>query len=179
MQVLGNDQERWVHFQEIEIADVPPFPLPFIEILRISVRAREIDEGRNVPERRVRVATSFKLDPAQMTDLIRQTGSSFYLFQCPGLLDRGVPIISTQLVEDLARYHAASAAQIPADLVGPASRPFAEWLAYMVLGLRTGDPLAELVAKAEGGDGRRPRPLSRFGTVEIALRVSDIKPRDG
>ena len=91
------------------------------------------------------LASSFKLDPEQMTVLIRQTGSSFYLFQCPGLLDRGVPMIPTQLVEDLARYHAASAAQIPADLVGPASRPFAEWLTYMVLGLRTGDPLAELV----------------------------------
>lgn len=125
------------------------------------------------------LGNSFKLDPAQMRDLIRQTGSSFYLFQCPGLLGRGVPMIPTQLVEDLARYHAASRAPIPADLVGPASRPFAEWLTYMVLGLRTGDPLTELVAKAEGGDGRRPRPLARFGTVEIALRVSDIKPRDG
>lgn len=122
---------------------------------------------------------SFKLKPKQMTDLIRQTGSSFYLFLCPGLLDRGVPVIPTQLVEDLARHHAASAAQIPADLVGPASRPFAEWLTYMVLGLQTGDPLEELVAKVDGGAGRRPRPLARFGTVEIALRVSDIKPRDG
>jgi hypothetical protein len=125
------------------------------------------------------LGSSFKLDPKQMTDLIRQTGSSFYLFQCPGLLDRGVPMIPTQLVDDLARYYAGSAAQIPAKLVGPASRPFAEWLTYMVLGLRTGDPLAQLVAKAEGGDGRRPRPLARFGTVEITLRVSDIKARDG
>lgn len=124
-------------------------------------------------------ASSFKLDPAQMRDLIRQTGSSFYLFQCPGLLDRGVPMIPTQLVEDIARHYLVSAAQIPADLVGPASRPFAEWLTYMVLGLRTGDPLAELVEKAGGGEGRRPRPLVRFGTVEIALRVSDTKPRDG
>lgn len=125
------------------------------------------------------LANSFKLDPTQMRDLIRQTGSSFYLFQCPGLLDRGVPIIPTQLVEDLARYHAASAARIPAELVGPASRPFAEWLTYMVLGLRTGDPLAELVGKAEGGEGRRPRPLARIGTVEISLRVNEIKSKDG
>lgn len=125
------------------------------------------------------LATSFKLDPRQMTDLIRQTGSSFYLFQCPGLLDRGIPMVPTQLVEDLARHHASSAAQIPAELVGPASRPFAEWLTYMVLALRTGDPLAELVAKAEGGDGRRPRPLAKFGTVEIALRVGEPKSKDG
>ncbi|MEN2747181.1 hypothetical protein [Sphingomonas sp. T9W2] len=146
---------------------------------RASIAATVVDVSRKEvahPERGL--ATSFKLDPKQMTDLIRQTGSSFYLFQCPGLLDRGVPIVPTQLVEDLARHHAASAKQIPADLVGPASRPFAEWLTYMVLGLRTGDPLAELVAKAEGGDGRRPRPLARFGTVEIALRVGETKPDD-
>ena len=156
---------------------------PYLDGRPLGKRATLVQAKRlrlkdtNHPEKGL--ASSFKLDPEQMTDLIRQTGSSFYLFQCPGLLDRGVPMIPTQLVEDLARYHAASAAQIPADLVGPASRPFAEWLTYMVLGLRTGDPLAELVAKAEGGDGRRSRPLARFGTVEIALRVSDIKPRDG
>ncbi|MCA1288173.1 hypothetical protein [Salipiger bermudensis] len=125
------------------------------------------------------LASSFKLDAAQMTDLIRQTGSSFYLFQCSGLLDRGVPMVPTQLVEDLARHHAASAAQIPAQLVGPASRPFAEWLTYMVLGLRTGDPLAELVAKAEGGAGRSPRPLAKFGAVEIVLHVGEMKSKDG
>ncbi|MCX7286820.1 MAG: hypothetical protein NTW20_04500 [Rhodobacterales bacterium] len=124
-------------------------------------------------------ASFFKLDPAQMTDLIRQTGLSLYLFHCPGLRGRGVPMIPTQPVEDLARHHASNAAQVPAELVGPASRPFAERLTYMVLGLRTGNPKADLVAKAEGGDGRRPRPLARFGTVDIALRVSDIKPRDG
>jgi|GEM_PF-6942692 hypothetical protein len=129
------------------------------------------------PERGL--TSSFKLDPRQMTDLIRQTGSSFYLFQCPGLLDRGIPIIPTQLVEDLARHHAPSAAQIPANLVGSASRPLAEWLTYVVLGLRTGDPLAELVAKAEGGDGRRPRPLTRFGTVEIVIRVGEPKSKAG
>ncbi|KQN14091.1 hypothetical protein [Sphingomonas sp. Leaf30] len=125
------------------------------------------------------LATSFKLEPKQMTDLLRQTGSSFYLFQCPGLLDRGVPMMPTQLVEDLARHHAASAAQIPAGRVGPASRPFADWLTYMVLALRTGDPLAELVEKAEGSDGRRPRPLARFGTVEIALHVGEPKGEAG
>ncbi len=48
-----------------------------------------------------------------------------------------------------------------------------------VLGLRTGDPLAELVAKAEGGDGRRPRPLTRFGTVEIVIRVGEPKSKAG
>ena len=164
-------------------ADVCLIVDPYLDGRPLGKRATLVQAKRlrlkdtNHPEKGL--ASSFKLDPEQMTDLIRQTGSSFYLFQCPGLLDRGVPIIPTQLVEDLARYHAASAAQIPADLVGPASRPFAEWLTYMVLGLRTGDPLAELVAKAEGGDGRRSRPLARFGTVEIALRVSDIKPRDG
>ncbi|SEL89514.1 hypothetical protein SAMN05444413_12048 [Roseivivax marinus] len=125
------------------------------------------------------LASSFRLEPGQMSDLLRQTGSSFYLFQCPGLLDRGIPIVPTQLVEDLARFNSGSASQLPTDLVGPASRPFAEWLTYMVLGLRTGDPFAELVAKAEGADGRRPRPLASFGTVEIVVRVNDIKPRDG
>lgn len=85
----------------------------------------------------------------------------------------------TQLIEDMARFHSARASQLPTDLVGAASRSFAEWLTYMVLGLRTGDPLAELVAKAECVDGRRPRPLARFGTVEIVVRANDIKPRDG
>ena len=125
------------------------------------------------------LGNSFKLEPAQMTDLIRQTGSSFCLFRCPGPLGRGMPMIPAQFVEDLARYHAPGAARIPAELVGPASRPFAEWLTYLALGLRTGDPLAEPVSKAEGGDGRRPRPLARLGTVEIALGVNDSKTRDG
>lgn len=121
---------------------------------------------------------SFKLDPGQMTDLMRQTASSFYLFQCEGLLGRGIPIIPTQLVEDLAKHQAASAAQISTDLVGPAAFSFAEWLTYVVLALRTGDPLAELVAKAEGGPRRRPRPLARFGTVEITVQVGQPKPRE-
>lgn len=129
------------------------------------------------PERGL--ASSFKLDPKQMTDLMRQTGSSFFLFQCPGLVGRAIPIIPTQLVEDLARHHASTAAQIPAEIVGPASLNLAEWLTYVVLALRTGDPLAELVAKAEGGVGRRPRPLARFGTVEITLQVGKPKLRDG
>lgn len=138
-------------------------------------RLRLKDTAR--PERGL--ASSFKLDPAQMTDLTRQTASSYYLFQCPGLLGRGIPIVPTKLVEDLARHHAPTAAQIPADLVGPASRSLADWLTYVVLALRTGDPLAELVAKAEGGPSRRPRPLCRFGTIEVAIRVGEPKPRDG
>lgn len=108
---------------------------------------------------------------------MRQTNSSHYLFQCGGIAGRGVPVMPTRLVDDLARHHAPTAAQIPALSVGPASRSLAEWLTYVVLALRTGDPLAELVAKAEGGPGRRPRPLARLGTVEIEVRVGAPPPK--
>ena len=120
---------------------------------------------------------SFKLDPKQMDDLSRQTAFSHYLFQCAGLRGRGIPMMPTQLVKDLARYHVSTEAQIPAALVGPASQSFAEWLTYHVLALRTGDPMQELVAKAEGGAGRRPRRLARLGTVEVTLRVGKPKLR--
>ena len=124
-------------------------------------------------------ATSFALKPSQMSDLTRQTASAHYMFQCAGLAGRGMPMLPARLVADLARNHLANSARIPADMVGPASRSFADWLTYEVLALRTGDPLAELVAKAEGGPGGRARPLARVATVEIAVSVGKGKPRDG
>jgi hypothetical protein len=118
-------------------------------------------------------AASYRLKPNQIRDLLAQTASSFFLFQGPGSAGRAIPILPTQLVSDLAYHQAATAGQIDHAMVGRASQPFSQWLTYDVLALRTGDPLEQLVAKAEGAPGRRPRPLARFGTVEIEVRVGD------
>lgn len=89
-----------------------------------------------------------------------------------------MPILPTQLVSDLAYHQAASRGQIEHTAVTAASWSFAEWLTHEVLALRTGDPLAALVAKASGRVGREPRPLGRFGTVEIEVRVADPLTED-
>ena len=137
-------------------------------------RLRRVEPAK--PERGL--TTSYKLEPKQMTDLLRQTGSSFYLFQGPGAAGRGVPVIPTQLVADLAYHQSASGSRIDHAAVGLASCSFADWLTYDVIALRTGDPHAELVAKAAGGIGRRPRELGTFGTVEIEIRVGE-PPKEG
>lgn len=118
-------------------------------------------------------ASSYRLKTGQMKDLLDQTDSSFYMFQGPGSHGRAIPILPTQLVADLAYHQAPSAGQIDHDVVGLASQSFAQWLTYEVLALRTGDPLEQLVAKAEGGEGRRPRPLARVAEVEIEVRSGD------
>ena len=154
---------------------------PYLDGISLGKRATLVQakrlRRREVADPSKGFAASFRLDPKQMEDLMRQTNSSHYLFQCGGIAGRGVPVMPTRLVDDLARHHAPTAAQIPALSVGPASRSLAEWLTYVVLALRTGDPLAELVAKAEGGPGRRPRPLARLGTVEIEVRVGAPPPK--
>ena len=118
-------------------------------------------------------AASYRLKPNQIRDLLAQTSSSFFLFQGPGSTGRAIPMLPTQLVSDLAYHQAATAGQIDQAMVGRASQPFSQWLTYDVLALRTGDPFEQLVAKVEGAPGRRPRPLARFGTVEIEVRVGD------
>lgn len=122
--------------------------------------------------------SSYALDDEQIDHLLQQTASSFFLFEGPGASGRGVPIMPARLVSDLAAHQAISRRQIAHEIVGAASTSFAEWLTYEVMALRTGDPLAELLAKVDGGEGRRPRPLGRFGTVDIEVRVADPLKED-
>jgi hypothetical protein len=132
-------------------------------------RLRRVDPQK--PE--LGLKSGFSVDPKQMTDLLRQTASSFYMFQCPGLNGRGLPMIPTQLVSDLAYVQGRSGKSIAHTSVGPASRSFADWFTYDVLALRTGDPWAELVSKTNGNAGARPRELCRFGTIEVEVRVGE------
>lgn len=118
---------------------------------------------------------SFSLDPKQLSDLLRQTGSSVYLFQAPLLAGRGIPIIPTQLVSDLAFNQSPSGGVIGREIVSVASQSFSEWFTYELLALRIGDPYEPLVAKAERGPGSDPYDLVRLGTVEVEVRVNDPK----
>lgn len=117
--------------------------------------------------------SSYKLKADQIDDLTKQTASSFFLFQGPGGAGRGVPILPTQFLSDLAFHQAATRGQIEHAMITAASWSLSEWLTYEVLALRVGDPLEELVAKASGGEGRQPRHLGRFGTVEIEVRAAE------
>lgn len=116
---------------------------------------------------------SFDLKPEQTRALLDQTSSSFYLFQGPPVAGRGLPVIPAQLVEDLAQHQQASGAVLAVETVGQASESFAQWFTEQVIGLRTGDPLAELVTKAEGGPGAAPYPLVKVGVMEIEVRVGE------
>ena len=116
---------------------------------------------------------SYALDPKQLSDLLRQTSSSVYLFQAPSLAGRGIPIIPAQLVSDLALNQSASGGVIGREIVSVTSQSFAEWFTYELLALRVGDPYEALVAKAEKGPGSRPYDLFRYGTFEVEIRVND------
>lgn len=121
---------------------------------------------------------SYVLDARQTSDLLKQTRSSFFLFQGPGLAGRGLPILPAQLVSDLAHSQSATGGVLAADAVGTASRSFAEWFTYDLLALRVGDPYAPLVAKAENSQGSMPYDLFRYGSVEVQIRVGDPIKRD-
>jgi hypothetical protein len=69
--------------------------------------------------------TSFALDPEQMRDLLAQTHSSVYVFHGPPMGGRGIPVIPTQLVSDLAN-HQGSGTQIATAMVANASRTLAD-----------------------------------------------------
>ena len=122
---------------------------------------------------------SYQLDSLQTTDLVRQTSSSIFLFQGPGLAGRGLPVLPAQLVSDLAYNQSATGNVLAADAVGNASRSFADWFTYDLLALRVGDPYAPLVAKAEKSSGSTPYDLFRYGTVEARVSVGEpIKDDD-
>ena len=118
-------------------------------------------------------AASFRLKAKQTDALLRQTESSFYLFQGPGFDGRGVPIIPARLVDELATHQARMREVISTASVGRASQSFAEWFTYEVVALRTGDPLQALVDKAMGGPGSEPCELARFGVVEVEVRIGE------
>lgn len=76
---------------------------------------------------------------------------------------------------------AAATATRPVDNppMTPRRDGFAEWFTDQVIGLRTDDPLAELLAKARGGPGSAPYPLVRFGVMEVEVRVDEPEKPDG
>jgi len=115
---------------------------------------------------------SFRLKVGQMNDLIRQTRSAVYFFQGPLLGGRGVPVIPAQLVSDLASHQGGSGAELARETVAIASRSLADWFTYDALALRTGDPMQELIRKAEGAAGSLPRRLLALPRVEIEIGVS-------
>jgi hypothetical protein len=116
---------------------------------------------------------SFHLKVDQMKDLIQQTRSAVYFFQGPSLGGRGVPVIPAQLVSDLAAHQGGSGAELARDIVAIASRSLADWFTYDALALRIGDPMQELVKKADGAPGRLPRRLLALPRVEIEIGMSE------
>lgn len=87
------------------------------------------------------------------------------------LILRGDRLVIADL--DLAYHNAPGGTRLPVAQVGPASRSLAAWLTYELAALRTGDPHAELVARAQGGVGREPRLLARLGYVDLEVRVGE------
>ena len=118
---------------------------------------------------------SFVINRKQRLALQAQTGSSVYFFHAPPLGGRGVPVIPTQLVADLSE-HKGTGTTLRKEIVGKASRSLADWLTYDALALRTGDPYAALVEKAEGEPGCLPRRLLDLPTVEVEV---GLVPRSG
>lgn len=116
---------------------------------------------------------SFDLKLSQMEDLVQQTQSAVYFFQGPLLGGRGVPVIPARLVLDLAVHQGGSGAKLDRETVAVASRSLADWLTYDALALRIGDPMQELVEKAEGSPGSLPRRLLQLPQIEVKINVSD------
>ncbi|WP_267382732.1 MULTISPECIES: hypothetical protein [unclassified Sphingomonas] len=114
---------------------------------------------------------SFKLNRDQLIALKEQTPSSVYFFHGPPLGGRGIPIIPTQLVSDLAGAQGAGN-QIATTVVSVASRSLADWLTYDALALRVGDPYQDLVEKVEGRPGSLPRRLLQLPTVEVDIALT-------
>lgn len=125
----------------------------------------------------IRWHASYEVKLEQIENLLEQSNSSFHLFQGPLNFGRGLPVIPTLLVKQLAAAHSGTGQYVGVKAVGMASRGFADWLTYDVLALRVGDPLEELIAKAEGVSGRKARTLLDLPRVEIDLSVTDkVKP---
>ncbi|MBV1834127.1 hypothetical protein [Novacetimonas pomaceti] len=118
---------------------------------------------------------SYGINQAQTKDLLTETDSSVFLFQAPPLAGRGVPVMPTQLVSDLALAQTASGTRLNRDIVAYSSRSLADWLTYDALALRIGDPYADLLRVAAGRDGARPRRLLDLPTVEITVKVAPSK----
>jgi hypothetical protein len=113
---------------------------------------------------------SFRINRDQRLALQAQTHSSVYFFFAPPLGGRGVPVIPTQLVSDLAE-HKSSGTQLRKEVVAVASRSLSDWLTYDALALRVGDPHQALVEKAGGEAGSLPRRLLDLPTVEVDIAL--------
>lgn len=114
---------------------------------------------------------AFKLNRDQLVDLMEQTHSSVYFFHGPALGGRGVPVMPTRLVSDLAGAQGAGT-QIATTVVSVASRSLSDWLTYDALALRVGDPYQDLVEKVEGRPGSLPRRLLQLPTVEVDIALT-------
>ncbi|HTU10231.1 MAG TPA: hypothetical protein VMG08_04965 [Allosphingosinicella sp.] len=119
---------------------------------------------------------SFEIDREQRLALQAQTHSSVYLFLGPPGGGRGVPVIPTQLVADLAE-HRGTGTRLRREVVTVASRSLADWLTYDALALRVGDPCADLVEKAEGQPGGLPRRLLDLPTLEVQVALAPRSER--
>jgi hypothetical protein len=150
---------------------------PYVNGRPLGRRATLVQAKRLYPRDRADASKgwnhSYQLDSQQTTDLVRQTSSSIFLFQGPGLAGRGLPVLPAQLVSDLAYNQSATGNVLGADAVGTASRSFADWFTYDVLALRVGDPYGPLVAKAEKSSGSMPYDLFRYGAVEVQVMVDE------
>ncbi|MFC7380096.1 hypothetical protein [Brevundimonas sp. GCM10030266] len=118
---------------------------------------------------------SFELKSKQTRSLLDQTESAFFVFQAPPEHGRKLATLPARLVNDLAQHQAASGGVIAANVVDMASESFAEWFTYQFVALRTGDPFAELVKRAEGGSPDVPYDLVRCGVVDVEVRVGEPK----
>lgn len=170
--------------------DAPPFSADFCIVVEAVLRGKPLTRratlvqakrlyARDRNDRSPKWKASFALEPKQTDALLRQTDSSFYLFQGPSQLGRGLPIIPARLVDDLARHQGPSRKNLTSETVRRASQSFSEWFTYELIALRTGDPLKALLDKAERGPGSTPYDLARFGVVELEVRVDEPSKVEG
>ncbi len=146
---------------------------PTLDGLSLGRRVTLVQAKRLYREKPLRVKPrwhhSFQLKAAQIKSLMKQTESSVFFFQGPVLGGRGVPVIPTRLVQDLASHQGGTGTRLAHETVAIASRSLADWFTYDLLALRVGDPLQALVSKAEGTPGSLPRRLLSMPRVEIEV----------
>jgi len=107
---------------------------------------------------------------SQMRDIAEQTTSSFLLAVGPEAAGVTMPVVPAQLLLD--RYGAVvKEKHLHPDAVSRLGRNLANWLVDDVIGLWTGDPRVEAVAKAAAGAGDFETML-----VEIEVALVPVDP---
>ncbi|MEG3159454.1 hypothetical protein U1763_02960 [Sphingomonas sp. LB2R24] len=106
-----------------------------------------------------------KLEIEQLRQLASQTESAFVLNIIPPTRHRTFPVLpARQLVE---RYGKVDTKTLDLNVLAIGGRDLADWLVDDVIGLWTGDPRDEAIAKAENGAGDR-------ATVLVYLEVRKV-----